>query len=356
LNHPRRRRNIALGVLAAGLASSIAAFVLPATMASDTVRGVMLALGATVAIFGGGTAVFRHLDARALRSLGRGQDVLARWHVDADTWRAFVAYDRRLNQEGGVLSNELSIRDSVPDDGVEVIVADTAVQIDESLHRLPRRGPPEVTHAELNKGRVRPSFIELLLYYPEGGVGASGVPMAEVRTALRFPVPLSALADAERVVARYAAGRPGKADFFHGIGDGSDPEDVSTCWACRHQTHQFVSHCPQCGASMQSRRWSRRFGGVLVLCGAFITAVMAAVLSYSVPRLLRPGVDIGGTRFMGSASFSLLVLGIMGVVLTFGVTTLLYGAWQVRSGGRSLRVVRFLIGLVALLALMALLL
>jgi hypothetical protein len=106
-------------------------------------------------------------------------------------------------------------------------------------------------------------------------------------------------------------------------------------------------------ASLQSRRWSRRFGTALFVCGLVITGIMGTVIYYTAPLLLRPGVSIGGTRFSGSAGQGLFFLGIMGVVATFGVTAMLYGVWQSTTGGRSKRVVFFLIGLAVLLTLIA---
>ena len=265
-----------------------------------------------------------------------------------------MAHDGRLHEEDGALSNELFIRGEAPAAGVEVIVAETAVQVDESIHVLPRRGTPEITNAELNTSRVRPSFIEIQLYYPGGGSGASGVPRSSTRTALRFPVPREALPDAERVVAYYASGRSARPDFFHGPGDGTDPEDLSRCYACGYETHKLVSHCPRCGAGMQSRRWSRRFGTVLVACGLFITGLMATVIYFTAPTMLRPGVEIEGTRFEGSRAQGVFFLALMGVVLAFGVTAMLYGAWQTKTGRRSRWVVYVLVGVVVLLTLIAL--
>jgi len=227
-------------------------------------------------------------------------------------------------------------------------------QVGDSLHRLPQRGTPEITHAELNIGRVRPSFIELHLYYPDGGTGASGVPRGPRRTALRFPVPRAAERDAQGVVAHYAGGRPGKPDLFHGRGDGTDPEDLSKCYACGYETHKLMSHCPKCGAGLQSRRWARRFGKVLFVLGLFITGVMGTILYYQVPFMLQPGVTINGTTFRGTRAQGLLFLGIMLIVFGFGVAAMVYGVWQGRTGGRSQRVVYALVSVVVLLTLIAL--
>ena len=336
MRHPHRARRNALLFLAGGVVAASAAFVLPEAVAGDTTKSLLFIGGVTALLFGGGTALFRHFDARAKDALARGEAIIARWHVDAATWRAFIAQNEQLHQDRRGLSNELLIRDGGSGDGVEVIVGDTAVEIDGSIHVLPRRGTPEITHAELKTGGTGPAFVELRLYYPRGGYGASGVPQSARRTALRFPVTSGARRDAERVVAHYASGRPGKADFFHGTGDGTDPEDASECLRCGYLTHTLVSHCPRCGAGMQSRRWSRRFGIALVVCGLFITGVMGAVLYYTAPLLLQPGVRVGDTQFSGSAGQGWTILGIMGLVTTVGVAAMLYGAWQASTGRRGM--------------------
>jgi hypothetical protein len=98
---------------------------------------------------------------------------------------------------------------------------------------------------------------------------------------------------------------------------------------------------------MQSRRWSRRFGWGLAICGLVITGLMAPVLYHLLPLLLRPGVDTGGMRFSGSAQQARLVLGVLGAVFVFGATALAYGIWQIRTGQRSKKVIYFIVGLAA---------
>jgi hypothetical protein len=252
MRNPHRWRGIALAFFASGIVALPMAFLLPEAAAGDTARGLLFIYGVMALLFGGGIAFFRHLEARAQASLRRGENIIARWRVDVATWREFIALNDRINQDPDGLPNELSLdlRKDVPANGVEVIAGETAVQVDDSIHTLPRRGTPEITHAELNSSRVRPSYIEFHLYYPGGGAGASGVPRSPTRTALRFPVAPDALRDAERVVAHYSGSLPGKPDFFHGAGDGTNPEDLSRCYSCGFETHRFVSHCPRCGGSM----------------------------------------------------------------------------------------------------------
>ncbi len=345
---PHRARTVALAFAAGGIAASIAPFVLPAAVAGDNARGILFVAGVMALLFGGGTALFRHRDSRAMDALARGEGILARWRVDPATWRAFVEHVGKL----GPLYDAFSPGDSVPDRGVEVIVGENAVQVGDGIVALPRHGTPEVTHAELHASDEgwRPSYIELGLYYPGGGTGASG---SAVRTVLRLPVVPEALGDAQRVVAYYAGSRPGAPTFFHGRGDGSDPEDVSACYRCGHQTHKFIRRCPRCGASLQSRRWSRRFGVGLLLCGLFLTGLMGWVLYETLPLLLGPGVSPGKARFTGTAAQGVFILGIMGLVLALGVSAALYGGWQLATGGRSLRIVSGIVGIAVVLTAIA---
>jgi len=340
MRNPGRKRNVALGVVASGVVAAAAA-ALPD--AGDGMRAALGIGGGLAVVIGAVLAGIWHRDSQAQAALTRGEGVLARWRVARESWRAFAAYDATRER---MPLNELTPRDDAPASGVEVIVGKTAMLIGESVHRLPLRGVPEVTHAALYDG-VDPAVVELMLYRP--GTGPEGTARAPLRTRLTFPVPAGALADARRVVAEFSA-RSGPADFFHGPGDGSDSEDLSKCWSCGFETHVYRSHCPQCGSSLQSRRWARRFGMALTLCGALITGIMAVVGVNLVPMLLHPGQDFGGTRFAGGPVMAGVVLLILTLVGGFGVTALCYGLWQVVTGKRNLRVVRVVLGLYLALA------
>ena len=353
MHNPERWRNISTAVFASGVMAVLAAFWLPEAMAGDTSRGILFCYGLMAVVFGGWFAVFCHRDMRAKQSLARGEDILARWRIDADTWRDFRSLNDEIHRQSGVLYNELSIRDEIPAEGVEIIVGKTALEIDGSIHRFPRHGTPQVTHAQLHDNLSGPSFIEFLLYYPGGGQGASGVPMRAVRTALRFPVVGTAWREASMVVAHYSGQLPGTPDFFHGPGDGSDAEDLGKCWSCGYETYRYISHCPQCGAGVQSRRWSRRSGLGLLACGLFLTGLMGTVCYYTVPMMLQPGVEIDGTRFSGNASQAMLVLGIFSIVMAFSLTTLFYGIWQMMTGKRNMRIAYFMLGIFNVLMLIA---
>lgn len=356
MRNPHRWRNIGLAFVVSGIVALIPFMVLSKPAVDHWAVGIAFVYGLMAIIFGGYFSMLSHRSARAQEALLRGEGILARWCVDAATWRAFVEVNGKLNWAPDGLLNELSIVDEAPDGGIEVIVGKEAVQVGGSIHSLPLRGTPEITGAVLDIGRYGPSFIEFQLFYPGGGHGASGVPQAPVRRALRVPVAANAQREAKAVIAHYNEGRSAPADFFHGAGDGSDAEDLNTCYSCGYQTHQYRSRCPQCGGGMQTRRWSRRFGWGMLACGLFITVLIGAVLYYTAPMLLRPGVSTGGARFSGTPGQALFVFAILGVVGVFGVTALLYGVWQIRTGRANLKIAGFLAGIFALLLLVAVIL
>lgn len=351
MDNPHRSRSIALGFFGSGAVAALAAFLLPGPMAADWARTCLFIYGSTAILFGGGTALFRHFDARAKERFARGEGIIARWRVDAVAWQQFVAADRECNPMPGALTNELSLSEKIPDDGVEVIVGKNAVQIGESIHRL-TSGMPEVTSATLHD--LHPPVIELQLYYPGGGHGASGVPRAATRSALRFPVGSGAWKEAGTVVAHYRGDTPRKPDFFHGKADGANPEDLSKCYRCGYETYKLMSHCPQCGRSMQSKRWSRRYGVILLMLGISISVVIGWVLSVIGPRLLHTAISSAGLRFAGTPQQARLALGILALVELFGITAAFYGVWQIVTGRRSKWVIYFAIGVVVVLVLIAL--
>ena len=342
-----RTRTIGLWCFGLGLLSLAAWF----WVSTDHV-GVRVALfffGAMGVIFGGMFALFAHQYVRAKQALARGEDIIARWRVEADDWQRFVAQDPSWSSHANGRSNEFSPSEVAESNGVEVIVGKAAVQIGESFHRVPLRSTPEITEARLHDGT--PAVIELLLHYPPY---ATRFGMRPARyTALRFPVGPRALGDARQVVAHFRGDLGGEPDFFHGRGDGTNPEDLSKCYNCGYETHKLQSHCPKCGATLQSRRWSRRFGLLLVICGVIICGLMGFVVWDIGPSLINPGATSGGTRFSGTPAKARMVLAILGTVLAFGLTALGYGLWQMFTGRRSKRVIYFAMALVGLLVLLA---
>lgn len=352
MRNPRRWTRIALGAVPLGATMTIAAFALPPAIAGDLARAALFALGASGVLFGsvGGWQAWRA--ARAQASLARGEDVLARWRVDAATWRAFVERDRDAARAREWLPNELPLAEEVPAAGIEVTIGQDAIDVGGSVHMLPRHGAPEVLDATLRDGQGGPDVAELHLRYPPVPRRSGGM-SDPLHTRLSFPVAPGAWRDARRAIGHFAMGRPGKASFFHGRGDGSDPEDLSTCVHCGYRTHAYRSTCPECGGSLLSKRWTRRFGMVLIALGAAITLTMGVLLARLSPMLAHPGVPYDDMRFDGTPLQALAVWAILGTVFVFGATATGLGFWQVLTGRRNMRAALVMVGIFSALVTLA---
>jgi hypothetical protein len=346
MRNPHRGRTIALCGLGLGALSLAAWFWVSADQVA--VRVALFVFGTMGVAFGGIFALFQHQSVRVKQSLARGEDIIARWQVEAEDWRRFLATDPQWSTHANGRLNEFTPSETAEPHGVEVIAGKAGVQIGDSIHPLSLRSTPEITEARLHDGT--PPVIELLLYYPAYAT-RSGMSPARY-TALRFPVARGALTEARQVVAHFRGDLGGEPDFFHGRGDGTNPEDLSKCYNCGYETHKLRSHCPECGTTLQSRRWSRRFGLVLVIGGVIICGLMGYVVWHLAPALINPDAS-SRTRFSGTPRQARMILAIFGAVLTFGLTALGYGLWQMIRGRRSKRVIYFAIALAALLMLLA---
>ena len=348
MRNPHYWRAVGLWAIALGMPSLAAWFWVDAEYVG--VRVALFFFGAVGVVFGGVCALLRHQDVRAKEALARAEGIITRWGVEAEDWQRFVAQDPRWSSHAQGRVNEFTPSEAAEANGVEVIVGKTAVQIGGSIHQVSPRSTPEITEARLHDGE-RPPVIELLLYHPAYAGPSTQNPARY--TALRFPVGQRSLTDARRAVAHFRGDLPGEPDFFHGRGDGTDPEDLSRCYHCGYETHKLRSRCPKCGTSLQSRRWSRRFGLCLVLGGVIICGLMGFVLWDLGPSLLRPGAPVTGTRFTGTPEKARMLLGVFAAVLTVGLTALGYGLWQMFTGRRSKRVIYFLVALAGALWLLA---
>ena len=183
MRRPARWRNVALGTAGSGAIALASAFVLPRPVLDSWVGAVCFLVGPMALIFGGLFTSWWHAQAKAEAALRRGEGLVARWSVDAETWRRFVELNRTFS------INQQPVHAHGPNDRVEVWVGNSALIVDGWVHTLAGvwgQGDPlasssgDWTVEQAQMGGDAPCCI--YLYVSMRGRGA------RVRTNLIFPV------------------------------------------------------------------------------------------------------------------------------------------------------------------------
>ena len=112
--------------------------------------------------------------------------------------------------------------------------------------------------------------------------------------------------------------------------------EIRSCFGCGQVTAEPAEKCPKCGKGLRTARHVRRLGWIQFACGLFITGLMGTVTYNVAPLMLRPGREAaGGGRCTGTAEQALLIFGVFGLVITFGLMAIVSGLYQVKTGRRN---------------------
>lgn len=192
MRYPTRKALYCLIALVAGVALVWFGAVREARIGEDWTALVPLALGSALIPFGFVFLIQSLFAIRGLALLRAGHRVIARWHVYPAEWEQFRELDRRRSAEHPSLANELWIRKATPREGIEVIVGERSLLVDQSYHVLRAGGLPELREARWLDGP--PTCLEFALLYPRGRYGGT------LSVALRVPVPPGARGMARKVL------------------------------------------------------------------------------------------------------------------------------------------------------------
>lgn len=122
---------------------------------------------------------------------------------------------------------------------------------------------------------------------------------------------------------------------------------VQTCPQCSTQAKSWLDWCPDCGTRLSRPSRIRALGWVLMVIGTGLTAGMVYLIVVIAGIMRASGDPDATTRFTGTPSQALMVFGILGLVLVFGLVSVTAGAWQVRHGTRNPRLVKVVLGFAA---------
>jgi hypothetical protein len=113
-------------------------------------------------------------------------------------------------------------------------------------------------------------------------------------------------------------------------------DEVRTCFKCSYETGEVVEKCPRCGGRMRTAQQVRRLGWVQVVLGVIIVGMMGTITVFIAPLMLNAGEPTAtGSRFNGTPEQALLILGLFGIVILFGLVAMLNGIWQIKFGRRN---------------------
>ncbi|HYO62495.1 MAG TPA: hypothetical protein VER08_02450 [Pyrinomonadaceae bacterium] len=109
------------------------------------------------------------------------------------------------------------------------------------------------------------------------------------------------------------------------------------CGRCGAGVPVWSDVCQSCGNVLHAARRLRAAGVLYIFLGLALTGGTVYLLAAITRMVLYPD---GSGRYTGGVWGLVLVYGLLGFVLTIGVTGLLMGTWQVVYGRRNLKLVR----------------
>ena len=115
-------------------------------------------------------------------------------------------------------------------------------------------------------------------------------------------------------------------------------EESSSCYSCGHVTNEAVSRCPECGRRLRTAKQVRRLGWLQLVIGVFLVGLMGTITYNLAPLMFParpPAAGRSGARFTGTPEQAQLILGLFGMVMVFGLGSIVSGVWQIKTGRRN---------------------
>ncbi len=99
---------------------------------------------------------------------------------------------------------------------------------------------------------------------------------------------------------------------------------------------------------MRPAQGIRRRGWMLIVLGFLLVGMMGTITIMVAPTMLSSGAT-AGARYTGTPEQAMLILGLFGIIIVFGLTCIGSGLWQIVTGRRNIWIVILILGLAFLL-------
>jgi hypothetical protein len=130
-------------------------------------------------------------------------------------------------------------------------------------------------------------------------------------------------------------------------------KDQLSCSKCDFKPPDRTTRCPQCGGWIRKAQRIRRLGVVMIFVGILLVGMMGTITAMLAPMILSAGSDPRAAGFQGTPEQGLLILGLFGVIIIFGVAATAAGVFQAVTGRRSIWIVIGVIGLAVVIYVLA---
>jgi membrane protease YdiL (CAAX protease family) len=115
-------------------------------------------------------------------------------------------------------------------------------------------------------------------------------------------------------------------------------KDQRICSKCNYTAADTkVVRCPKCKSWMPKAQSIRRRGWILIFLGLLLVGMVGTITFALAPSMLSAGSP--GNSFTGTPEQAYLVLGLFAVIITFGLTGIFSGIWQIVTGRRNIWIV-----------------
>jgi MFS family permease len=119
-----------------------------------------------------------------------------------------------------------------------------------------------------------------------------------------------------------------------------ETDEANSCFKCDFETTIPLAECPRCGSRMLTAKHIRRLGWVLIATGIFLAAFMAVLIILIAGIVAQSDNPAATTRFSGTPFQAAMILGLLGLVLAFGLACIIAGVYQIRHGRRNKKLIR----------------